>query len=62
MIPYTERPQVGNMTRDWGVQGINRSSMKLNKTLGEVQNRQRLGYDYILFVVSNHCNYRLNEL
>jgi hypothetical protein len=38
------------MTRDWVVQGINRSSMRLNKTLGEVQNKLRLGYDYILFM------------
>jgi hypothetical protein len=41
------------MTRDWGVQGISCSSMKLNKTQGELQNKLRLGYDYILFVVSN---------
>jgi hypothetical protein len=36
--------------RDWRVQGMNCLSMKSNKTLGEEQNKLRLGYDFILFI------------
>jgi hypothetical protein len=36
--------------RDWRVQGINGSSMKSNKTLGEEQNKLGLGYDFMLFI------------